>query len=165
MWTFHVNDTWVKFWWKLFILKVLVYSWFNYCCQVLRFQATRGRGVLGLILAGYVPLASQSIYPITVYFVANNKPHFSHFWAKVIFLIPPQSLSIYVSTLYWMKNTLLSTFSTNILLCLLTVNLKNFFTPKNPKRCDPVLVTPLKMQPHYSHPDVKMWPHPVAHPH
>ena len=31
-----------------------------------------GRGVLGLIFAGCVPLASQSHYPITVvYFVAN----------------------------------------------------------------------------------------------
>ena len=25
-----------------------------------------------------------------------------------------------------------------------------FFYPQNPKMCDPILVTPLKMQPHYS---------------
>ena len=35
--------------------------------------------------AGYVPLASQSPYPIivTVYSVANYRPHLSHFWAKI----------------------------------------------------------------------------------
>ena len=32
----------------------------------------RGVGVLGLIFAGYVPLASQSPYPITVYSVPND---------------------------------------------------------------------------------------------
>ena len=30
-----------------------------------------GAGALGSIFAGYVPLASQSSYPIIVYFVAN----------------------------------------------------------------------------------------------
>ena len=38
-----------------------------------------GGGLLGSIFAGYVPLASQSTYPIIVYFVANCKPHLSHF--------------------------------------------------------------------------------------
>ena len=42
-----------------------------------------GGGVLGLIFAGYVPLASQSPYPITVYFVASCRPHLSHFWANM----------------------------------------------------------------------------------
>ena len=49
-----------------------------------------------------------------------------------------------------MKNTSLFTYSTNILVRLLTVNLKNFFYPKNPKMCDPILVTPLKMRPRFS---------------
>ena len=40
-------------------------------------------GVLGLIFAGYVLLASQSPYPITVYSVANYRPHLSHFWANM----------------------------------------------------------------------------------
>jgi len=40
-----------------------------------------GGVVLGLIFAGYVPLASQSLYPIIVYSVANHRPHLSHFWA------------------------------------------------------------------------------------
>ena len=49
-----------------------------------------------------------------------------------------------------MKNTLLFTYNTNILVRLLTVNMKNCLTPKNPKMCDPILVTLLKMRPHYS---------------
>ena len=49
-----------------------------------------------------------------------------------------------------MKNILLFTYSTNILARLLTVNVKNFFYPKNPKMCDTILVTLLKMQRHYS---------------
>ena len=54
-----------------------------------------------------------------------------------------------------MKNTLLFTYSTNILVCLLTVNMKNCLSPKNPKMCDPIIVNP----------DVKMQPHPAAHSH
>jgi len=52
--------------------------------------------------------------------------------------------------LNWMKNTLLFTYSTNILVSLLTVNMKNCLTPKTPKMCDPILVTLLKLRPHYS---------------
>ena len=49
-----------------------------------------------------------------------------------------------------MKNTSLFTYRTNVLVRLLTVNVKNFFNPKNPKMCDPILVTPLKMRRHCS---------------
>ena len=49
-----------------------------------------------------------------------------------------------------MKNTSLFTYSTNILIRLLTVNVKNFLYLQNPKICDPIRVTPLKMRPHYS---------------
>ena len=49
-----------------------------------------------------------------------------------------------------MKNNLIFIYSTNILVRLLTVNMKNFLTPKNPKMCDPTLVTVWKMQRHYS---------------
>ena len=45
-----------------------------------------------------------------------------------------------------MKNTLLFICCTHILVHSLTV----CFTPKNPKMCDPILVTLLKMRPHYS---------------
>ena len=50
-----------------------------------------------------------------------------------------------------MKNTLLFIWNANILVRLLTVNImQNCFIPKNPKMCNPKLVTLLKMRPHYS---------------
>ena len=52
-------------------------------CDLLEFYW--GRGALGLIFAGYVPLASQSPYPIIVYSMAN----LSHFSANVIFMYLP----------------------------------------------------------------------------
>ena len=42
-------------------------------------------GYFGYFFAGYVPLASQSLYPIIVYSVANYRPHLSHFWANMEF--------------------------------------------------------------------------------
>ena len=56
-----------------------------------------GGGVLGLIFGWYVPLASQSPYPITVYSVANYRPHLSHFNKYLIFSIPTSSLSIFMN--------------------------------------------------------------------
>ena len=57
--------------------------------MLLRFRpGGGGGGVLGLMFAGYVPLASQSPYPILVYFLANYRPHLSHFLENVIFAIP-----------------------------------------------------------------------------
>ena len=50
----------------------------------------------------------------------------------------------------WMRNTLLFICGTNILVHLLTLNMKNCLTLKNPKLCDPIQVTRLKMRPHYS---------------
>ena len=41
-------------------------------------------------------------------------------------------------------------YSTNILVRLLTVDMKNYLTQKNQKTCDPILVTLLKIRPHYS---------------
>ena len=49
-----------------------------------------------------------------------------------------------------MKNSSLFIYRTNILERLLTINMKNGLTPKNPKMCDPIIVTLLKMRPHYS---------------
>ena len=46
----------------------------------------RGGGkVLEFIFAWYVPLASQSPYPIIVYSVASCRRHLSHFWANMLF--------------------------------------------------------------------------------
>ena len=47
-----------------------------------------GEGVLGLIFAGYVPLASQNPYPIIFKSVAKCRPHLSHFWEKCNFRNP-----------------------------------------------------------------------------
>ena len=59
--------------------------------------AGAGRGVL----AGYVPLTSQSPYPIIVYSVAIfQTPSQSLLGKYVIFAIPTQSLSIDVYTLF-----------------------------------------------------------------
>ena len=55
----------------------------------------------------------------------------------------------------WIKSTLLFICSTNILVRLLTINMENCLTQKNPKMCDPIIVNPV----------VKMGPHPAAHPH
>ena len=47
-----------------------------------------GERLLGLIFAGYVPLASQNPYPIIAYSVARYRPHLGHFSENVIFTIP-----------------------------------------------------------------------------
>ena len=57
-------------------------------------------GLLGLIFAGYVPLASQSTYPITAYFVANSPrqlqtPSLSLLGKYVIFAIPTFTFTFY----------------------------------------------------------------------
>ena len=44
-----------------------------------------GGGGTWLISDGYVPLASQSPYPITVYSVANYTPYLGHFWVNMKF--------------------------------------------------------------------------------
>ena len=43
----------------------------------------KGGVLLGLIFAGYVPLASQSPYPIIVYSVANYRPLISRSWENM----------------------------------------------------------------------------------
>ena len=48
-----------------------------------RVAISRRGGVLELIFAGYVLLASQIPYPVIVYSVANYRPHLSHFWANM----------------------------------------------------------------------------------
>ena len=88
-----------------------------------------------------------------VYSVANYRPHLSHFWANMYFSRSQLSHFLFLwidPFLDWMKNTLLFICSTNILVRLLTVNMKNCLTPNNPKMCDPIVVTLLKMRPHNS---------------
>ena len=98
-----------------------------------------GTGALGLMFAGYVPLASRSPYPIIVYFLANYRPHLSYFLENVIFAIPTYSLfylCIYLInplkkssknelTQFLKVNTehFTFTYNTSILVRLLTVNI------------------------------------------
>ena len=104
----------------------------------------------GVIFAGYGPLASQSPYPFLVYSVANYRPHVITFRQICTFRDP--TFYFYELTHFpdLMKHTLLFICSTNILVRLLTINMKNCLTPPNPKMCDPILVTLLKMRPHCS---------------
>ena len=62
----------------------------------------------------------------------------------------PNLVTYWPMFLDWMKDTSLFIYSTNILVRLLTINVKNCLTPKNPKMCDPIQVTLLKMQLQYS---------------
>ena len=103
-----------------------------------------------VIFAGYGPLASQSPYPFLVYSMANYRPHVITFRQICTFRDP--TFYFYELTHFpdLMKHTLLFICSTNILVRLLTINMKNCLTPPNPKMCDPILVTLLKMRPHCS---------------
>ena len=68
----------------------------------------------------------------------------------------------------WMKNTLLFLCSTNILVRLLTVNMKNCLTPKKSENVRPYGPYPsnsTENATHCSQSVVKMRPHPAAHPH
>ena len=90
-------------------------------------------GVLRLIFAGYVPLASQRLNPIIVYSMANYRPHPSHFWACKCNFRDPNLVTFYLC-IYLINPLLLKwighAYSTKILVRLLTVSMKNFPTPK-----------------------------------
>ena len=111
----------------------------------------------------FVPLASQSPYPIIVYSVANYRPHLSHFWANVISRSQlSHSLFMYQSFLkighpkinwpsfksneelftFHLQNKHSGTFSNR--------KYEELSQPQNPKMCDPTLVTLLKIPSHYS---------------
>ena len=73
-----------------------------------RSRSLAGLGVvLGLISAGYVPLASQNPNPIIVYSVAKYGPHLGHFWENVNFAISTPSLSVYTSYLLSLLTTIM----------------------------------------------------------
>ena len=76
--------------------------------------------------------------------MANYRPQVSHF----LFL----GIDHYFFRLKYEEHfTFHQIYSTNILVRLLTINMKNGLTPKNSILCDPIPVTLLKMRPHYSH--------------
>ena len=81
------------------------------------------------MFAGYVPLASQSHYPIIVYFLANYRPHLIHCLENVIFTIPTKSLSSYASTLsMWFQAAACNAVNASLLLNLINNNFLIFLT-------------------------------------
>ena len=114
--------------------------------------------VWGGVLGQYVLLSMcrwplRAPYLIILYSVANYKPHLSPFWQIGNFRDPNLATFYFYELTHFlscMKNTLLFIYSTNILVILFTVIMKNCLTPQNPEMCDPILVTLLKMRPHYS---------------
>ena len=116
-----------------------------------------GAGVLGFSFAGYVSLASQCPCPIIVYFVASYRPHLSHFLGKCNFWQSQLSHSLFMHLLSRTecKCNVIVTFNKQQLSELFNRDyfeslLNRISYPKNPKVCDPILVTLLKMQPHSS---------------
>ena len=91
-------------------------------------------GVLGSSFAGYVLLASQSPYPIIVYYVASYRPHLSHFWANVIVI---SRTELKASRLLNIKTTAGTIFQPRIFLFLNPCLPEFLYTPKIPKICDP----------------------------
>ena len=102
-------------------------------------------GLLALIFAGYVPLASQNPYPIIVFSVANIVDPILVTLGEICNFCDPKLVTFYLCIYL-------------ILLCTCRhsgtfVNRKyeELSYLKNQKTCDPILVTLLKMRPHYSH--------------
>ena len=95
------------------------------------FVPGRGGGgeVLGLIFAGYVPLP------------ANYRPQPGATFGQICNFRDPNLFIFYFNELIhfldWMKNTLPFICSTNILVRLLTVNMKNYLTPKKHENVRP----------------------------
>ena len=81
----------------------------------------------------YVPLASQSPYPIKVYSVTNYSPTLVTF-EQIYNFYDPNLVTFYfyelTHFLNGLKNTLTFTYSINILVCLLTINMKNCHSPQ-----------------------------------
>ena len=49
----------------------------------LAWNISGGEGGTWVNFAGYVPLASQSPYPIVVCSMAYHRPHLGHFWGNM----------------------------------------------------------------------------------
>ena len=86
----------------------------------------------------YVALPSQSRYPTIVYSVANQDPILATFGQICKFRDPKLgTLFLWIDPFFRIKNTSLFIYSSNILVRLLAVNMKNCRTSKNPKMCEP----------------------------
>ena len=106
---------------------------------------------VGLIFAGYVPLASQSPYPIIVWACKCNfrDPNLVTFGSNSID-VPPLLLK-WIDP-FFKVNEEHFTFHLQYRHSGKFANreYEELSYPKNPKMCDPILVALWKMQPHYS---------------
>ena len=99
-------------------------------------------GVLGLIFAGYVLLASQSPYPIIFYSILwPIIDHMLTTFGQICYFRDPNLVTFYFYELThfldWMKNTLLFIYSTNILVRLLTILYEELSYPKKSENVRP----------------------------
>ena len=103
-------------------------------------------------MQGRCPWPLIAPYPIIVYSVSNNyyRPHLSHFLGKCYFRDP--NLITFNFCVYLILNEEQFTFHLQYIHSGMFANRKceKLSYPQNPKMCNPILVTPLKMQPHYS---------------
>ena len=97
-------------------------------------------GLLGFIFAGQAAGLSEPLPHYSLFCGQLQTPYQSLLGEYAIFAIPTQSLPIY------------GAFANR--------KYEQLSYPKNPKMCNPILVTLLKINP-----VVKMRPHPAAHPH
>ena len=100
-----------------------LFSWSNTC------YVNKARGIIRSSFVGYVPLASQNPHPITVYSVANYRPHLSHFWANIIVI---SRTEFSASRMLNIKTTAGTIFQPRIFL-FLNPCLPEFSNPKNPE--------------------------------
>ena len=123
----------------------------------------------GSIVAGYVPLTSQSPYPIIVYSMANYRLHLSRFGQMCKFR-DPNLVTLY-SCMYLILNKEHLTFHLQYKHSGMFADRKHktgLSSPKNRKPCDPILVTftenatPCMI---VNPVGVKIRPHPAAYPH
>ena len=113
----------------------------------------------GGYLGKFVPLASQSLYPLQSILRPIIDPILGTFGQICTFCDSPNLVTFYFYELTPFFKMNEEHFNFHLQYknsgSLLTVNLKNCLTPKNPKKCDAILLTSV----------VKMQPHPAAHAH
>ena len=107
-------------------------------------------GGLGSSFAGYVLLASQNLYPIIVYFVASYRPYLIHFRANVNVISRTEFNASRLLNIKATSQQQEPFFNRKSSSFLEIPAYQNFLIPKIPKICDPILVTLLNTQPHYS---------------
>ena len=89
---------------------------------------------------------------ILFYSVANYRPHVNHFWANMLFSRSQLShfLFLWIDPFFRLNEEPFTFHLRDKHSGTFAGRMKNCLTPTNPKMCDPIQVTLLKMLPHYS---------------